>query len=224
MKKVKLLIWLIVPIVIEKGFAQIDTIKWDNNRYTLINELGKVWIDQYKGPMVKDVKIHKIDTAKGKIEYIREGTLHDVFIYNIRKITPGKFYNQFIRFTGNVPTVFINTNYPEYDSFKYNMFEKPVKKTVSPPPTNTISTTKENLPIKKEEAPELNAGADARIVFENGKYLDVKLIGLTADQVSYKRLDLLNGPLYVFELTIPGTLKQAKVIRKDGFTIIDYSK
>lgn len=223
MKKVKLLIWLILPIVIEKGFAQIDTIKWDNNRYTLINELGKVWIEQYKGSMIKNVKIHKIDTSNSKIEYINEGTLHDVFIYNIRKITPGKYYNHFIRFTGKIPTIFINTNYPEYDSFKYNEIEKPIKKTVNAQVTYTVNTTKE-VPTPQQEDTAIKPGADARIVFENGKYLDVKLVALTHDQVSYKRMDLLNGPLYVFELTIPGTLKKAKVIRENGLTTIDYSK
>ncbi|MBK7817241.1 MAG: hypothetical protein IPJ60_06470 [Sphingobacteriaceae bacterium] len=50
----------------------------------------------------------------------------------------------------------------------------------------------------------------------------VKILSITDGKFHYKRSDILSGPIYIISLTIPGTLKKARVIPNNGRKTIDY--
>ncbi len=205
----------------------IDTLLWDNGNYTLVSELGKVWIMEKNDRKHKNVKIHTIDIVAGKIEYFFEGTFHDVIISNIDRITPGKFYNNAIFFNkNNVPVIkFMIDDGMTYDNGSFKSHQKPrpviveeveVKKPVI---TNSVASTPSVATEQIEENAEV---VYDEIIFNDGRKLSVKILSITGGQVHYKRSDILSGPVYIISLTIPGTINKAKVIPTNGHKIIDY--
>jgi hypothetical protein len=220
MKKAKLLLTLLLPLIGHKGLGQnntIDTVLWDNENYSVIQELDPVWIDLKKGSTIKDARLHTIDTTSGKVEYLLDGTYHDVLISNIEKIQPGKFYDHVMVFKGDrTPLIEIY----EVDEFLYTVIAK-FKSHVKVKPV-----------IKNEDKPEVKAvvvkaevdysQANSAIIFSNGNKIHIKLLSINSQNISYKRLDLLEGPTYIMNLAIPGSSKQARVNTVNGYTIIDY--
>lgn len=215
------MITAIALLIIYKSTAQsnvIDTLVWDNGNYSLVSELDPVWIDQKKGPTIKYARIHTIDIAKGQIEYLLDGTYHDLLISNVEKILPGKYYDHVIVFkTEQTPTIireeFYDFSYSVKGKFpsKGLLRQKPVIKEEAPKAAEVTE------PIENEYAQ-----ANSAIIFENGKKMHIKLISINSQNISYKRLDLLNGPTYIMNLSIPGSMKQARVNVVNGYTIIDY--
>jgi hypothetical protein len=207
--------------------STIDTLLWDNGNYSLVSELGKVWVMEKNGRKHKNVKIHTIDIVAGKIEYFFEGTFHDVLITNIDRITPGKFYNYAIFFDkNNVPVIkLMMENGFAYDNgnFKSHQSPRPIVieevEAKKPVITNSITYTPSvNTTIATENS---TAGFD-EIIFDNGKKLSVKILSIADGKVHYKRSDILSGPVYIISLTIPGTMNKARVIPNNGYKIIDY--
>ncbi len=230
MKQSKLITVSLALLIMSYGKAQkntVDTLLWDNGNYTLVSELGKVWIREYNDRKHKDVKIHTLDIVAGKIEYFYEGTFHDVLISNIERITPGKFYNNAIFFNkNNVPVVkTMMEDGITYDNGSFKSHQKPkpvilaevvvekpvITKTVAPTHSNTTQQKVENTQVVYDE-----------IIFDNGKKILVKILSITDGKVHYKRSDILSGPIYIISLTIPGTLKKARVIPNNGRKTIDY--
>ncbi len=230
MKQSKLITVSLALLIMSYGKAQkntVDTLLWDNGNYTLVSELGKVWIREYNDRKHKDVKIHTLDIVAGKIEYFYEGTFHDVLISNIERITPGKFYNNAIFFNkNNVPVVkTMMEDGITYDNGSFKSHQKPkpvilaevvvekpvITKTVAPTHSNTTQQKVENTQVVYDE-----------IIFYNGKKILVKILSITDGKVHYKRSDILSGPIYIISLTIPGTLKKARVIPNNGRKTIDY--
>lgn len=230
MKQTKLITLSFTLLLLSYAKAQkntIDTILWDNGNYSLVSELGKVWIIEKNDRKHKNVKIHKIDTALGRIEYYFEGTFHDVVINNIERITPGKFYTNAIFFKKNkVPVIklMIDDGFTyDHGSFKSRQKPKPIviEEVVVEEPviTNPVtSTTSFSLEKTAEDAPVV---FDV-IIFNDGRKLSVKILSIKGGEIHYKRADILSGPVYIISLSIPGTLKVAKVIPNNGHKIIDY--
>lgn len=225
MKQCKLILLSFALLLLSYAKAQkntIDTILWDNGNYSLVSELGKVWVIEKNDRKHKNVKIHRIDTALGRIEYYFEGTFHDVVINNVERITPGKFYNNAIFFKKNkVPVIKLmmddGMTY-DYGSFKNHQKPRPVvaeevvvEKPITNTPSLSLEKTKDNTPIAFDE-----------IIFNNGKKLSVKILSIKDGEIHYKRSDILSGPVYIISLTIPGTIKVARVIQNNGHKTIDY--
>jgi hypothetical protein len=230
MKQTKLITLSFALLLMSYGKAQkntVDTLLWDNGNYTLVSELGKVWIIEKNDRKHKNVKIHTIDISRGKIEYFFEGTFHDVLISNIARITPGKYYNNAIFFNiNNVPV--IKTMMEDgitYENGKFKSHQKPkpviVEEVVVEKPviTKTVASTPSVSPEQTEENEEV---VYDEIIFDNGKKLQVKILSITDGKVHYKRSDILSGPVYIISLTIPGTTNRAKVMPNNGHKIIDY--
>jgi hypothetical protein len=216
MKKMKRILTTLLLIFIYKGTAQnntIDTLLWENGNYSVVSELGPVWITQKKGPTLKKVKINAIDTASGKIEYYFEGTYHDVLITNIESITPGKFYNQALFFRNKNTPVIVRVPADNQYEIKSDFIAHPSLRTQTLP--------KDDMAEVKEAEPEQNE-TNSSIIFPDGKKFAIKLLAINTENVSYKRLDLLNGPTYILDLSIPGSTKRAKVNTVNGHVIIDY--
>jgi hypothetical protein len=222
MKKAKLIIILLLTFNY-KDVAQthtVDTIQWYNGNYSVVSELDPVWIDLKKGATIKDAKLHTIDTTSGKIEYLLDGTYHDVFVSDVKKIQPGKFYDEVITFKDN-RTAHIDID-PSAE-FSYNVKSK-FKSRVTPKPRVAVKKEEVKQEVKEIIVAEENdySQANSAIIFSNEKKLHIKLLSVNGEYISYKRLDLLNGPTYFLNLGIPGSMKKARVNTVNGYTIIDY--
>lgn len=232
MKQTKLITISFILLFISNGKAQkstIDTLLWDSGNYTLVSELGKVWIIEKNNRKHKNVKIHTIDIASGKIEYFFEGTYHDVLIANVDRITPGKFYNNAIFFKKNsIPVIkLMMDDGITYDNGSFKSHQKPkpiiVEEVAVDEPAKTYTSAPTPSVNTQQTAEDTNTGYD-EIIFSDGRKLSVKILSIVEGKVHYKRSDILSGPIYIISLTIPGTLSKARVIPNNGNKIIDYRK
>ncbi|MDZ4665446.1 MAG: hypothetical protein SGJ15_11250 [Bacteroidota bacterium] len=230
MKQTKLLTIGFTLLLMSNGEAQkstIDTILWESGNYTLVSELGKVWIMENNDRTHKNVKIHTIDIVSGKIEYFFEGTFHDVLISNIERITPGKFYHNAIFFKkNNVPVIkLMMDDGIVYDNGSFKSHQKPTpivaEEVVVEKPMNAYLSASALLVTAEQTTKDTTSNFD-EIIFSDGKKLFVQILSITDGKVHYKRSDLLSGPLYIISLTKPGTLNKAKIIPSNGHIKIDY--
>jgi hypothetical protein len=195
----------------------IDTVFWDNGNFILVSELINVWIFETNGRTHKKVKIHTIDTLSGKIEYYLEGTYHDVLISNIESIAPAKFYDNAILFdTKKIPAVRMTV----LDGDPSNDVRFKSHKRVNPIPVITRESEQTPVTETNQSVSKTNEVYD-EIIFATGKKILVKIVSTAGGNVSYMRADLLNGPLYIVSLLIPGTSLSAKITSTDH-KIIDY--
>lgn len=230
MRQSKLITLSFTLLLMSYGKAQkntIDTLLWDNGNYTLVSELGKVWIIEKNDRKHKNVKIQTIDIIAGKIEYYFEGTFHDVLINNIDRITPGKFYNNAIFFKkNNVPVIkLMIDDGMTYDNGSFKSYQKPtpvvIEEVVIEEPV-AIHTETSAPSITTDQTTKSTTVVFDEIIFNDGKKLLVKILSISEGKVHYKRSDILSGPVYIISLTIPGTLIKAKVIPNNDCKIIDY--
>jgi len=211
MKSPKILVIALQLIAAFLGAQQVDTIWWeDKTRYMLIDEQSSVWIFHKKGRPIKSAIIKEIDLQRGRIIYKRGGVLHDAYIQQIDKITPGENYKEVIVFANNQTPIgkkVVNYYAPSNDSFfKWNEVERVIVNTTSP---NHISEEKKNL------SPEPNLKADSLYSKDGPIYL-VKVISINPEKISYRRVDIPDGPVY--NLNTVG----AKIRMKNGIYTIDF--
>ena len=228
MKQIQIIL-IILPLIMalasEAQTSTCDTLYWENNNYSLTSELGQVWIHLKKGRSFKVTRINYIDVKAGKIEYLSEGVFHDVKIENIEKITPGKFYNNALSFDKeNVPvirSVFGNNQFEDLISFK--SYTLPKKELSASP---VIKTEKRDSSITnyKASANQINSDLAQDVIIFSDKQIVVKIISIDEETVSYKRADLMDGPVYTIKLRIPGRMTSAKVTHNKNFIVIDYSQ
>ena len=209
-----------------------DTIQWQIDRYSILSELGRVNIEVKQGRDVKNALITKIDTSRNKIEYYSEGTLHDLFMNKIIEITPTTPHQYALYFIQNkYPIIKRKLTFEAYEDcveFKYYIqnkttpkIEKPIS--VIPPKKDSSIETKDTALVIKT-IPVTDPTAKDLIIFPGGKQLAVKILEITNETVSYKRADLMDGPVYKILLIQPETNTPAQIITNSGRTIIDYNK
>lgn len=192
----------------------------------MLSELGPVYIEPKKGKSFKVIRINSIDTVSGKVEYLAEGVFHDIRISNINRIAPAESYNTALFFeNGNKPKIKFVIEYDSFRNFETFKSHEPVKQ----------KKEESNKPIIKKE--KKDSVTNTKVLFDqlkpplaqdtiifSDKKLVVKIISIDDETVTYKRADLLEGPLYSIKIRIPGRTTNAIITTKNKITIVDYSK
>jgi hypothetical protein len=179
-----------------KGIAQQPDllIMWDSGDATLLKDLGKVNIDLKQGKTVKNARIYDIQKDKGKIVYEKDGCLHDKNISAVNAITAVGNSRSAIYFELNEPIIKMNRDLDylsSYVDFKvsYTAFELRKNKQADIQPT----IVKTDITLYHVE---LGKRTNDTIVKANGEIVVARIIHLTEKELSYKRADLIDGPVY----------------------------
>ena len=176
---------------------KVDSVFWDNGNVSLLSDIAPVWIILKKGSDLKDVRIREIKKEKGIIVYEKEKTLHDVYIHNIKKIQAGKYSLQNMFFYAD-NTPYIKADYLQmdamltYSTFKFvkapvQVITKEEEVIAKQPKVETIVTTKFDNTSRLCDT----------IIDAYGKITLALIISIDTKFISYRRLALPDGPIYI---------------------------
>ena len=165
------------------GQNAITGVQWQNGNVTILNDLGEVWIILKKGGTIKKARVWEIDGAKGKIIYQKNGCLHDLFMRDIDKIYAGRNSRSEIYFQeDNNPGI---KESPEYDYYSTETSDFKV----------SYKASEINL-VQKSEAQVNSQNINDTLVKSGGEIVIAKIIKITENEISYKRTDIPDGPVY----------------------------
>ncbi len=186
------------------------SIAWENGDSTLLSDLDPVWIILKKGSTIKNAKLREIQNKKGNLVYQKEGTLHDLSINNITRITAGNYSKSAIFFDDNY-TPFIKSvsveDYWNYNTvgatdFKVTVKAKKTDKELTKQFLSSGSDTKPVTPASstvqetKIVAGNYTSPLDT-IIKEDGEIIPAKILEITPTRIRFKKSNNMQGPSYV---------------------------
>jgi hypothetical protein len=164
-------------------------ISWDNGNVTIIKDLGQVWIYTRRGRVIKKARIWEIQKEKFTITYECGGSLHDLLIADIEKITAGMSSRDALYFEGNIPRIRTDEYY--YLGLNPSVFK--LSHTAEQLKQATANTSAVQV---GGNAGTVSPGANDTIQRSDGSLVPARVTLINPTEIKYTRTDIPNSPVY----------------------------
>jgi len=170
-------------------------ISWDNGNVTIMKDLGQVWIYTRKGQVIKKARIWEIQKERFSITYECEGSLHDLLIANIEKITAGMSSKDALYFEGNIPRIRTDEYY--YMALNPSVFKVSyTAEQLKQASANTSSASSTSTIQAGGNAGTVSSGANDTIQRYDGSLVPARVTLINPAEIKYTRTDIPNSPVY----------------------------